>query len=186
MKNKVALITIASIAFLAFTFIGMYMSYSNAEVRLRNRATAQEQVCQANFDKMWKVIQQKAQVTDQYKESFRAIYVDLIRGRYASTDSSGTVKQSDNFMKWIQESNPTFDVSLYKDLMVAIEAQRESFFDEQKTLIDVKMQHDNCLTTMPSALFVGSREPVKITVITSEKTESVYETSQENDVKLFN
>jgi hypothetical protein len=70
--------------------------------------------------------------------------------------------------------------------MVAIEAQREQFFDDQKTLIDIKMQHDNALATFPSSLFVGGREPIIITVITSETTEAVYSTGQENDISLFN
>jgi uncharacterized protein YqiB (DUF1249 family) len=183
--NKIMLIAISVIAFLGLSVLFMYMSYSNAEVKLRNRAVAQEKVCEANFDKMWKVIKQKAGVTEQYKDGFRDIYVDLIRGRYANTDSSGTVKQSDNLMKWIQESNPVFDVSLYKDLMVAIEAQREAFFDEQKTLIDIKMQHDNCLNTFPSSLFVGSRPVIEIKIITSETTEEVYSTGQENNIELF-
>jgi uncharacterized protein YqiB (DUF1249 family) len=184
--NKSFIIAISIIAFLGLSFILMYASYSNAEVRLRNRATAQEKVCEANFDKMWKVIKQKAQVTDQYKNGFKEIYVDLIRGRYASTDTTGNVKQSDNFMKWVQESNPNFDVSLYRDLMVAIEAQREQFFDDQKTLIDIKMQHDNCLNTFPSSLFVGSRPVIEIKIITSATTEEVYKTGQENNVNLFN
>jgi hypothetical protein len=183
--NKSVIIGLLIAAFIGISGLIMYATYSNSEVRLRNRAVAQQKVCEANFDKTWKVIQQKAQVADQYRESFKNIYVDLIRGRYADTDTAGNTKQSNNFMKWIQESNPTFDVSLYKDLMVSIEAQRESFFDAQKTLIDVKMQHDNCLTTFPSSLFVGGREPIKIQIITSETTDRIYSTGQENDINLF-
>lgn len=156
----------------------MWVGYSNQEVKLRNNSTAQEEVCEAHFDKMWKVIKQKAQVTEEYKSTFMEVYPELMSGRYGNDDGGA-------FMKWIQEDNPDFDVSLYKDLMVAIEAQRESFFDDQKRWIDIKLQHDNLLATIPSKWFVGSRPELVINIIKSETTEAVYSTGQENDIELF-
>ena len=55
---------------------------------------------------MRKVLKQKAQVTDEYKSAFESIYPKLIEGRYSKGDGS--------LMKWIKESNPNFDVSLYQ------------------------------------------------------------------------
>ena len=68
-------------------------------------------------------------MTDEYKEAFREIYPQLIEGRYSQGDGS--------LMKWIQESNPNFDTSLYKDLMNSIEVERTYFAAEQKKMLDI-------------------------------------------------
>jgi hypothetical protein len=83
----------------------LWISASNKEIRLRSKITAQKQVCEAYYDKLWKVISQKAQVAEQYKKTFKEIYPQLIAGRYGS-------EKGGSLMKWITESNPNFDVSL--------------------------------------------------------------------------
>ena len=112
------LIAIIVIAVVVITLVGMYISYNNKEIALRKEAEAQRGKIESVHDKMWKTIQQKAGVTDQYRETFEKIYPDLISGRYANDESA---------MKWVQESNPDFDTSLYRDLMQAIEVQRSHF-----------------------------------------------------------
>ena len=97
--------------------VGMYFTYNNKEVSLRKEINAQRGKIESVHDKMWKVIQQKAEVSEQYRETFEKIYPELISGRYAN--------DGNNAMKWIQEANPDFDTSLYKDLQQAIEIQRE-------------------------------------------------------------
>ena len=157
----------------------MYVSASNKEIGLSTQIEAQQKVCEAFYDKLWKIISQKAQVAEQYKESFGKIYSDLISGRYAK-DGGGSL------MKWIQESNPTFDVSLYKDLSASIEAERSGFFMEQKKLIDLDREHKVLRKTWPNSMFIGSRPDAKFTIITSDQTEAVYKTGKENNVDVFN
>ena len=88
-------------------------------------------------------------------------------------------------MKWITESNPNFDVSLYKDLSSSIEAERTGFFMEQKKLIDLDREHKVLRQKWPSSMFIGSRADVEFTIITSDKTEAIYEAGKENDVNVF-
>lgn len=166
----VLLVLVVSVAFWA---IGL----SNNEIRTRNRGKAQQESCAAYFDKMWKVLQQEAQVADQYKEAFKEIYVPLIEGRYSQGDGS--------LMKWITEHNPQFDTKMYDKLMTAIEGQREGFFVEQQKLIDIDRQHKDLRITFPNSLVVGKREDLGIVVIKSLKTEEAFATGQENDVDLF-
>ena len=45
--------------------------------------------------------------------------------------------------------------------------------------------HTNMIQMMPSALVVGGRGIVEITVLSSERTETTYATGQENDLELF-
>ena len=84
--------------------VGMYFTYNNKEVSLRKEINAQRGKIESVHDKMWKVIQQKAEVSEKYRETFEKIYPELISGRYAN--------DGNNAMKWIQEANPDFDTSL--------------------------------------------------------------------------
>ena len=126
---------------------------------------------------MWKVLQQKAGIVDKYSKDFEKIYVKIMEGRYSS---------GGGLMKWVQERNPEFDASLYKDLMASVEAQREGFHREQSTLIDIDRQHKNLRQKLPSKFFVGSAEAFELKIITSAKSKQVFETGEENDVDLFN
>ena len=61
--------------------VGYFISVSNTEIRLCNLVKAQQEVCEANFDKMWKVIKQITNVSDTYLDAFKEIYPKLIEGR---------------------------------------------------------------------------------------------------------
>ena len=155
-----------------------WISSSNREIDLRNKITAQQKNLEVVFDNTWKIISQQAQVTDKYKDSFREIYQGLMNERYGEGD-----KQS--LMRWVTESNPNFDASVFTKLMSSIEAQRESFTTEQTKLLSFKNSHDNVIDKFPSSLFVGGRGKIEVNVVTSGKTEEVFKLGKENDVKMF-
>ncbi len=175
--KKVIIIGVSVLTFVIIAVI-IGVSASNKEIRLRSQITAQKQVCEAFYDKLWKVIAQKAQVADQYKDAFKEIYPQLIEGRYGN-EKGGTL------MKWITESNPTFDVSLYKDLMTSIEAERAGFFMEQKRLVDLNNEHRIIRQTFPASIFIGGRSDIAITIVSSDATKKVMETGKENDIDIF-
>lgn len=178
-KKIVALSATLFVAIFLIIGISMYFSITNKEIDLRARVEGQNKKCEAYFDKTWKILKQKAQVTDQYKDAFKEIYPKLIEGRYSQGDGS--------LMKWIQESNPNFDASMYKDLMKSIEVERTGFFNEQATLIDIHREHEVFLKKAPNRWFLGSElKPVDIKIITSAATKETYNTGEENDVELFN
>lgn len=178
---KGTLITIGVIAFLAIGFIAWAVGISNDEKRIKLRGEAQQEVCEAFFSNMWEILQSKAGVADEYKEAFKEIYLPLIEGRY----------QDDNLlMKWITESNPTFDPSLYKDLMVAIEAQRNGFFLEQAKLIDIDREHKTMKAVFPASMIIGQREPIGgpegIVILKNVATTDAYTTGTDASPALFN
>lgn len=176
MKKTALFLALGTLLTLAVAVGVAYISASNGEVRLRNRIEAQQKACEAYYDKLWKVLQQKAGVTDQYKDGFKEIYTELVSGRY----------QDQNLLfKFVTESNPTFDPSLYKDLMASIEGERNGFLMEQKRLIDMDREHKTMRAVFPGSLFIGSRPDVPITVVTSEKTEAVYTNGKEDNIELF-
>jgi hypothetical protein len=139
---------------------------------------------------MWEILQSKAGVATEYKEGFKEIYVPLIEGRYSKGD--GTL------MKWITESNPQFDPSLYKDLMTAIEGQRNGFFLEQTKLIDIDREHKTLRAMFPASLIIGKRNNIgykvdsetgKITegiiILKNLATQNAYATGTDSSPDLF-
>ena len=112
--KKIILLSVAVIMFLGVgTVVGMYFSYNNKEIALRNQVEAQRGKIEGVHDKMWKVISQKAQVSNEYKDAFTEIYPAIMEGRYSGSGDG-------SLMKWVTEQNPNFDTSLYKDLSQSI------------------------------------------------------------------
>ena len=177
--KKIVLITLLVILGCGVaTFAGMYFSYNNKEIALRAKAEAQVGKIEGVHDKMWKVIQQKAQVTTEYKDAFAEIYPDIISGRY-SGEGDGSL------MKWVTESNPNFDTSLYTDLMQSIEILRSEFQRNQETMLDIVREHNVLINIFPNRLFITNKTPINYTVISSTKSKVVMETGIDDDVKLF-
>jgi hypothetical protein len=105
----------------------------------------------------------------------------MMDARYASDSASG----KETLMKWITESNPTFDVSLYKTLMNTIEGSRNEFTMEQKKLIDIDRELKSMKVTFPNSIVLGGKADLEIKLVTSAKTAEAYKTGQENDIDLF-
>lgn len=179
--NKTTLIILSFIGLVILGILGvtgLYFYTSNKEIKLSNKIVAQNDVCKSFYDRLWKIIQQKAQVTEKYEQTFKEIYPELIAGRYA--------EDSGSLMKWITESNPDFDVSLFQDLMTTIESERIGFFNEQKMLIDMSNEHKIMRQIFPNSIFIGARADVPIEIISSQRTNDVFRSGEENDINLFN
>jgi hypothetical protein len=181
MNNKNLLVGLLVVGTLVLVPLFMYVGYNNQEVRLRHQIEAQQKKNEVVFDNTWKIIQQQAGVSSEYKDSFRQIYSDIMAGRY----SNGAEKNGQSMMLWVKEHNPKFDSSLFKKLMTSIEAQRTVFTREQEKLLDLKREHDNLLTVMPSSWFVGGRQAIDVKLVTSGKTNTSFATGEDNDVDLF-
>ena len=129
--KKIILISLAAILFAGVGgYLGCYFSYNNQEITLRTQAEAQRGKVEGVHDKMWKVLQQKAQVSNEYKDAFTEIYPAIMEGRYSGNGDG-------SLMKWVTEQNPNFDVSLYKDLMQSIEVLRTEFQKNQERMLDL-------------------------------------------------
>lgn len=176
-KNIILASALLVFAIIIGTLMAGYFSYNNREISLRQQAEAQRGKIEGVHDKMWKIIQQKAQVTDEYKGTFEKIYPQLIAGRYQN--DKGTM------MKWIKESNPNFDVSLYRDLMQSIEIQRSEFQTAQERMLDIIREHETLTRTYPARWFVSNTMPIEYKVISSSRSKEVMIEGEDNDVDLF-
>jgi len=149
---------------------------SNSEIKLRAKISGQQEMTEAFYTKLWEVIKTKAGVAEEYADKFKEIQVGIMEGRYSS---------GGEMMKWIQEANPEFDASLYKDVMNSIEGQREGFFVEQKKLRDMSVQHEVMLKTFPKKLVIDKREPINVIILKNVATQKAYETGTDSSPDLF-
>jgi len=177
MKKIITISVFAIVAILGITVATCYIKYNNKEISLRQQSSAQRGKIESTHDKMWKIIKQKVQVTDEYKNAFEEIYPQLIEGRYSQGDGS--------LMKWIQESNPNFDTSLYKDLMMSIEIERNSFHTAQSQMLDIIREHTTLINSIPARWFISCDMPIEYTVISSTKTKAVMQLGMDDEVDIF-
>lgn len=185
MKRSVIIGIAISVVALIVLCVVIKISYNNQEIDLRKGIEAEKDVYQQNFDKQYKVIAQLVQVAERSvsanKDAFKEIYPGLIEGRYSQGD--GTL------MKWIQESNPQWDMKAvnetYNKVSVAIESQREDLYNQAKKLRDLVRERDALIEKFPGSLFVSNKEKIEVTLITSKNTKKVFETGEENDIELF-
>ena len=176
-KTIAVIAVIIIVALGVITTVGSYFNYNNQEIALREQAEAQRGKVEGVHDAMWKIISQKAQVSQEYREGFDSIYTHIIAGRYSQGD--GTL------MKWIKEANPNFDSSLYKDVMDAIEVQRTQFMKAQERMIDIKRQHSTLCKTYPGCWFISNKSEIEYTVVSSSQSKEVMESGIDDNVKLF-
>lgn len=162
--------------------ISTYASFNNREVDLRTTFEMQYKNRTALFDKMWKTISQKAQITKAYDSSFIRIVQAAMDPR---KDGAGIM------MKWVQESNPTLQANtvqeLYKDLGRTIESERNGFFEREETLASIQQQHSKFLRSFPNNMyntFMGRKELV-YNPISSDRTDGVISTGKDNSAKVF-
>ena len=168
------IIILAFVLLLAVILLIMYFAYNNREVALRKEAEAQNKNIASIHDTVWKILKDKAGVAEKYRETFEKIYPEMISGRYSNDSTSA--------MKWIQESNPDFDTSLYKDLMQAIESQRIYFQRSQERMLDIIRERETLLDSMPAKFFIANKQTIEYTVIASDKTNEVMQTRVDNEV----
>lgn len=172
-----SLIIIVAAAAILLILLIMFFTYNNKEIYLRKEADAQRKKIESTHDKMWKVIKQKAEVSDKYRETFERVYPEIIAGRYSDGSSA---------MKWIQEANPNFDTSLYNDLMQAIEIQRTHLHNAQTRMLDVIRERASLIESYPSRWFITNKSEIEYEMISSTKTHNVVETRVDDDMDVFN
>jgi hypothetical protein len=170
-------IIIIAVVVIAIVLVAMYFSYNNKEIALRKESEAQRGKIESVHDKMWKVIKQKANVTEEYREMFEKVYPEIIAGRYSGEGAMA--------MKWIQEANPQIDGAIYKDLMQAIEIQREHFHSAQTRMLDVIRERATLIEAYPSRWFISNKSEIEYEVVSSTRTKTMMETGLDDDIEMF-
>lgn len=161
------LIVILCVVVLVIIWIAMYFSYNNKEIALRKEADAQKGKIETVRDRMFQIIREQANVSNEYREAFNEIYPKIISGRY---------EHGGELMKWIQEANPQFDPSLYQTVSNSIEVQRTAFTSTQNRMLDIINQRATLIESYPSRWFIRNKSAIDYTPISTSATKMVMAT----------
>ena len=175
-KGIIALL-IAVIVFGGGIFM-WFQGVNNNYIDLENQYTKQLAKLETFHDKMWKTIKSDAQVADKYKDGFNEVYTNIMQGRYSSGSKDGSL------MKWIQESNPQFNSSMYEKLMTTIEAQRTGFFNEQDIMQGIVKEGNDLVLKFPTKYALAGKKRFEFTPISSSVSKNVMETRMDDELYL--
>lgn len=176
-KTIIGLSLTALLFILGVTVFNTYRSYYDRDIKLQSAFKRQKGAIAVNYDNMWKILKQKAQITDKSVDAFKSIYIPMIEGRYSKGDGS--------LMKWVTEQNPEFKQSQYTDLSQSVEALRKEFEIEQRKMLAIVEQHDNLRNEFWSSIFLSHVKPLVYKPITSTQTEDVMKSGKDDDIQLF-
>lgn len=178
------LVAAGGVALLAvsLSIVVYVVGIKNTFVQYETGVVAQYKQNQNNYDNFWKSVKEVAQVPSMYSDDLKKVYDGAIQGRYGADGSKA-------MFQFIKEHNPNFDASLYKQIQQVIEAGRNSFQAEQKSLLDKKRIYETALGTTPSgdiAKFFGFPriDLAKFDIVTSGETTQAFESKQAGELKL--
>jgi hypothetical protein len=146
--NRVALGIVFGLLLLVLAMGVDACSVHNDCVRQENGLDAQYQQNQNNYANYFDKLKEIAQVPSMYTADLERLYKGALSGRYGADGSKAVVS-------FIQEKNPSLDSSLYTKIQQVIEAGRNSFEADQKTLLDKRRVYQNTLGQFPGSAMAG-------------------------------
>lgn len=176
-------IVLGAAAFLALIYVIGGFGYRTDCIQLENRMDAQYEQNKNNYDNYWKMLKEKGQVKDAFADDLEKVYKGALAGRYGANGSQAV-------LQFIKEQNPNLDPSVYKDIMVAIEAGRKSFEADQKQLLSIKNEYKNLLGSTRALFynwFLGFPrcDMSKYGIVTSAATDQAFQTKQAEEIDIF-
>lgn len=181
--NKTLIVVLAVVGSLVaglFVLGGFVASSYNRHVTLTTLYDAKLKSNEASFDNTWKKISQVAQVADSQRDALKQIFVEHANARNSGGSKDGSL------MKWIQESVPNVDVSVYKNLQNIITSARDSWTQNQNELVDVSREYNMFIRQFPNNMVaaVFGWQTITPKVITSSRTQNAFETEKDDNVSL--
>lgn len=173
--KKGLVLSLIIVFILAMIIVTQYISYHNTWTDKKNLYIEQIDDNKIIYDKVWKVIQQQASVSEKYADDFKEVYVEMMEARNYGGEA----------FKWIKEQNPNFSQDMYKQLMSTIEVQRSEFALNQKRAMSIYKELKNLKEQIPSSFYLGGKEIPELVMVTSTKTQKNFDSGKEDDVELF-
>lgn len=127
-------------------------------------------------------IQEKTQIADMYVSDLRSVIGEYFNGKEGVTEKQ--------IMSFIQQHIPNLDSKIYQELMITIEAGRQSFSNTQKLKIDQCGAYTKYRKgfwnsrILDSGTFPGKDVEHWCTVVSDQKTRNAMQTGIQEPIKL--
>jgi len=173
----------AVLVIFAAVMVNGYLDFSNSANNFENQINAQYKQNQNVYDNGWKKVQEVAQVPEMYTESVKKVFVSAIQGRYGANGATATFAA-------IQEANPNIDSSLFLRVQQVVEDFHNRFEESQKRLLSIKQEYDNLRTATTGGRLYNTfghyphLDLTKFDIVTSDETESAFQTKKAGALKL--
>ena len=174
-KSVAFVVLLGIVVLIGLWAVSTGISCHNRHVDIHKRVEAQQEIAKNQFDQMWKVVKERANVAENYADAFRKAYGEIMNARYQGSGN-------DALLRFIQESNPQFDSSIYRDLSASIEGQRGEFTATQQALADLKREHDALVEKWPGMLFIRDKTPVEVQYVRSDRTDEAFQSGKDNEL----
>lgn len=184
---KVALVVLGIL--ITFGLVGV-ITVATMVMNVNNSCVAFEKGIQAQYgdnmnvyDNYTKKVMEAAQIPKQYAKDLKNIYSSVIGNRYGKDGSKA-------MWSWIQEHNPTVDVSVYKQVQQIIESGRNEFRANQTSLLERKKNYETFIGVFPNNIIASMlRFPkidlTKYDIVTSDNTMKAFETKKAEPLKVY-
>jgi len=171
-----AAVVVGLIIMVIIAFVGTMNSYSRIEVKAAALQTDNKNV----LDNTRKAIREAASVSDKEVEALTNIITGYADSRGPNPDGGDNNIIS---MGMVTEAVPSItDIKTLGRLQNIVVAGRKDWQAAQTHLIEVKRRGDEMMAVFPSSLILSmvGKQPIDITVITSQETEGNFATGKDD------
>lgn len=177
---KIVLGLLGAVVIFGIIAVSSVVGTRNDAVRQEAGIKAQYLQNQNNYSNYVQKLAETAQVPSMYMEDLSKLYTKVVEGRKGSENE---------LFRMIKEANPQVDAGIYRQIQQVIEAGRNSFEADQKTLLDKKRVYEVALQSFPGNVVLGAFGFPRVNldeygIVTDDKTAEAFKTKRASAVQL--